>query len=88
MSGDLVLGAPGPRGWVVEVRRVVSEDPYRCEVVDRHRYTSWEEADRMHSRLVEDLVEQGYECSDYGWAGWQRCARPGSILDVELAPEW
>ncbi len=87
MSGGVVLEA-GPRVWVLEVRRVLSEDPYRWEVVDRRFYTRWEEADREHSRLVEGLELEGYECSDHGWAGWQRCAKPGSILDVELMPGW
>lgn len=78
----------GPRGWIVEVRRVVSEEPYRGEVVEVYWARLWEHADRAHSRIVEELTVNGYTCTPLGWAGRHRCTRDGETLDVELRPDW
>ena len=58
----------------VLVLRVLSEDPWRAEVVERIPAGPDSVFD-VFDRVLEKYVGEGYECYDYGSASIQLCVR-------------
>ena len=74
----------------VELHRVLSEDPWRSEVIESRVFSDWESARRFFLDKLSQLEAGGYECSDHASAWAQLCTRTveaGAERDPSLGIE-
>jgi len=69
------MQTPKVPGYTLRLYRVLSEDPWRTELLEERRYTGWEEAQEAFVSILERLEGEGYTCMDHASAWTQLCTR-------------